>query len=63
MSAFLIDQYFNIWLDRRKLNVHVSASNLLRYLVFVDAYDENPVSHIYIVTKGRSAKVVFLARD
>ena len=45
------------------MRISASASNLLRYLVFVDAYDENPVSHRYVVAKGISAKIAFLARD
>jgi hypothetical protein len=45
------------------MRISASASNLLRYLVFVDAYDENPVSHKYVVAKGRSAEIAILARD
>jgi len=39
------------------------SANLFRYLVFVDTYDENPDSHWYVVEKGISAKIAFLARD
>jgi len=31
------------------MHMSASASNLLRYLVFVDVCDENPVSHRYVV--------------
>lgn len=35
------------------MRMFASASNLSQYLVFVDAYDEDPVSHGYVVAKGR----------
>lgn len=46
------------------LQMSASTSNLLLYFVFVDAYDENPVSQKYLVANWRSVSTpFFLAGD
>jgi len=39
------------------------ASNLLRYFVLVDAYDENPVSQRYVVGNRISICTALLPKD
>lgn len=52
MLGFFIDSILIFSLiDKCWMRMSASASNLLRYFVFVDAYDENPVSYRYVGPK------------
>lgn len=50
-------------IDESWMRMSALVSNLLRYFVFVDAYDANSVLHIYVVAKEKSASTAFLARE
>jgi len=45
------------------MRMSASASNLLRYFIFANVYDENPLWQRYVVGKGISIRIGFLAKD
>lgn len=45
---------FNIWLNRRPLNSHISFNSQSdEYVVFVEIYEENPALHRYVAGRER----------
>ena len=59
MSLQRSENTFNVWYDIRLLNIiSASVSNLLMYLVVVDTYCENPVSHRLVVAKGLTSELL-----
>ena len=59
-SLYISAGIFCDWLNKRQPNpISASTVSLLQYVVFVKVYEENLISHRYVVGKGRCVLIVF----
>lgn len=59
-SLYISAGIFCDWLNKRQPNpISASTVSLLQYVVFVKVYEENLISHRYVVGKGRCVLIAF----